>query len=270
MYRLSALFGAALLALGAGLAHAQIAGQPAPPPMPAAPAPAYEYVQQASSMQYDGTTLTLQGIAPSTVFFSDRPYRLTGQMPIDYFAGLWDAPDGPFASDPPNAAISVLANSNEEPAIVELTSARVDGSNIHYGVKVLSGKLPENAENIAVFVDHGPRGYNHPASGHPAGYNPYHPYHPYHPAPGPYCYHAPQDPACHHNPYHPYHPYPPPYHPYYYPGAAFATGAMVGAAAASANQPQQTYVYPIPAGPIPANCYVNSNHTRMICSVPLN
>ncbi|MDP5216438.1 SH3 domain-containing protein [Ruegeria sp. 2205SS24-7] len=37
-------------------------------------------------------------------------------------------------------------------------------------------------------------------------------YHPYHPAPGPYCYHAPQDPACHyaaHNATHPlYHPAP--------------------------------------------------------------
>ncbi|MEX3008045.1 hypothetical protein [Hoeflea sp. TYP-13] len=266
MYRLSALFGAVLLALSPGLALAQQGGQP----VPVMPTPAYEYVQQASSMQYDGTTLTLQGVAPSTIFFSDRPYRLTGQVATGMFADLWNSPDGPFASDPPNAAISVLGKTDEAPAIVELTSAKVDGTSVQYGVKVLSGKLPESAENVAMFVDHGPRLQNHPASGHPVGYYPYHPYHPYHPVPGPYCYHAPQDPECHYHPYHPYPPYPPPYHPYYYPGAAFAAGAVVGAAAASSNQPQQTYIYPIPAGPIPAHCYINSNHTRMICSVPIN
>ena len=173
---------------------------------------------------------------------------------------------------PPNAAISVLGETDEAPAIVELTSAQMDGTSLKYGIKVLSGKLPESAQNVAVFVDHGPHPHGHPVSGHQVRYypyGPYHPYHPYHPVPGPYCYHAPQDPECHYHPYHPYPPYPP--YPPYYPGAAFATGAIVGAAAASANQqPQQVYIYPIPAsGVIPAHCYINSNHTRMICSVPL-
>ena len=257
MYRLSALFGAALLALGHGTAQAQ-------QPVPAAPAPSYEYVQQASALQFDGTTLTLQGVSPSTVFFSDRPNRLTGLVSTGQFADLWNSPDGPFASNPPNAAVSVLGNIKDAPAIVELTSAEMDGVQLKYGVKVLSGKLPESADNVALFVDRGPNP-RYPVSGHRVGY---YPYHPYHPVPGPYCYHAPQDPECHFHPYHPYPPYPP-YHPYYYPGAAFATGAVVGAAAASANQPG-TYIYPIPAGPIPAHCYINSAHTRMICSVPIN
>lgn len=304
MYRLTALAGAALLVLSAGFAQAQDTSvpQPAPVPVDPPPAPVYEYVQQATSMQYDGTTMTLQGVSPSTIFFSDRPYRLTGQVTNDTFVNLWNAPDGPFASDPPNAAVSVLGAPNQEPAIVELTSAAVNGTDLQYEVTVLSGTLPDNAENVAVFVDHGPRPRarartrTHPAGRHmgyyPYGphhpvpgpycyhapqapecrYGPYHPYHPYHPVPGPYCYHAPQAPECRYHPYRPYPPYPPPYHPYYYPGAAFATGAVVGAAAASSNQPQQqqTYIYPIPSGPIPANCYINSNHTRMICSVPLN
>lgn len=256
MHRLTVPVGAALLALCAAAAQAQDPGQPVP--LPVVAAPDYEYVQQAGSMQFNGETLTLQGVAPSTIFFSDRPYRLTGHVPNATFVNLWS---GPFASDPPNAAVSVLGNFNEAPAIVELTGARLDGASLLYTVKVLSGKLPDNADNVAVFIDHGPRPF-----AHPAGYYPYHPYHPYHPVPGPYCYHAPQDPECRFHPYHPY-----PYHPFY-PAAAFATGAVVGAAAASANQPPPppAYYYPIPVGPIPANCYINSNHTRMICSVPLN
>ncbi|WP_136658559.1 hypothetical protein [Nitratireductor sp. XY-223] len=256
MYRLTALVGAVFLAFSPGLAQAQ-------QPVPAAPAPSYEYVQQASSLQFDGTTLTLQGVSPSTVFFTDRPYRLTGLVSTGQFAELWNAPDGPFASNPPNAAVSVLGNIKDAPAIVELTSAEMDGVQVKYGVKVLSGELPESADNVALFVDHGPNPHRQPVSGRHVGY------YPYHPIPGPYCYHAPQDPECHYHPYHPYPPYPPyPYHPYYYPGAAFAAGAAVGAAAAS--QPQATYIYPIPAGPIPAHCYINSAHTRMICSVPIN
>ncbi|MCY6381571.1 hypothetical protein [Hoeflea prorocentri] len=257
MSRLIALFGAAVLFLSPGLAAAQQAGQP----VPAAPTISYEYVQQASSMTFDGTTLTLRGVAPSTIFFSDRPYRTAGQVSTGQFAELWKAPGGAFSVTPPNAAVSVLGNVSDAPAIVELTSADMDGVELKYGVKIISGKLPESADNVALFVDHGPR----PSSERNVGY------YPYHPVPGPYCYHAPQAPECHYHPYHPYHPYYPPYpyHPYYYPGAAFAAGAAVGAAAANANQPQ-TYIYPIPAGPIPAHCYINSAHTRMICSVPIN
>lgn len=250
MNRPFALLSAMLLVFIPGLAMAQTVNQPVPAP------PSYEYVQQASSLQYDGQSLTLQGVAPSTIFFSDHPYRLTGQVDTATFANLWAAPNGPFAQNPPNAAISVLGQTGVSPAIVELTSATADGASVTYGVKILSGEIPASAENIALFVDHGPR----PVRGvH---------YYPYHPVPGPYCYHAPQAPECHYRPYHPYHPYHPYYpYPYYHPGAAFAAGAAVGAAAAS--KPTTVYVYPLPSGPLPAQCHINSNHTRMICSVPL-
>ncbi|MCR9138981.1 MAG: hypothetical protein NXI27_23470 [Alphaproteobacteria bacterium] len=249
MNRPCALLSAMLLIFIPGLAMAQAVNQPVPEP------PSYEYVQQASSLQYDGQTLTLQGVAPSTIFFSDRPYRLTGQVDTATFANLWTAPNGPFSQNPPNAAISVLGETGVSPAIVELTSATADGTSVAYGVKILSGEIPASAENIALFVDHGPRPVN--------GVH----YYPYHPVPGPYCYHAPQAPECRYRPYHPYHPYYPPYYPYYHPGAAFAAGAAVGAAAAS--RPTTVYVYPLPNGPLPAQCHINSNHTRMICSVPL-
>lgn len=251
MRRLSAVIGAIVLALSPFVVHAQNINQP----VSMYPAPAFEYVQQAVSLESDGKTMTLKGV-PSTVFFSDRPYRLTGHMDNAAFAKLWQGPNGPFASIVPNAAVSVLGDTQNPPAIVELTSAEVTGDSLKYGIQVLSGKVPESAESVALFVDHASRVHSTAASG-------YHAY-PYHPVPGPYCYHSPQAPECH---YHPYHPYYPPYPPYYHPGAAFAAGAAVGAAAASANQPQ--YVYPIPTGPIPAQCYINSNHTRMICSVPI-
>ena len=86
-------------------------------------------------------------------------------------------------------------------------------------------------------------------SGMAAAHGPY----PHHPVPGPYCYHAPQSPECH-----------------YHPGAAYAAGVATGAAVASASRPPPVYVYPIPSGQLPPNCYINSSHTEMICSVPIN
>ncbi|WP_421722801.1 hypothetical protein [Bauldia sp.] len=201
--------------------------------------PSFDYVQQAGGMTFDGQTLTLTDIAPATVFFTDRPYRMSGQFSNAAFASLWRAPNGTFAGDPPNAAVSVLGDTANAPAIVELTSAEADGSSLRYDVTVLSGMLPASADNVAVFIDKG-------KSKHQAGY------YPPPPPPGPYCYHAPQAPEC--RAYYPY--------PYFanHPAAA-AVAADIAAAAG--------YTYPIPAGPIPMNCHINQNHTRMICSTPL-
>lgn len=253
--RFSLPAGALLLALAPGIAVAQT------PPVPVSidPAPDFDYIQQAASMAFDGTTLTLSGLAPSTIYFSDRPYRETGQVDTATFLALWDK-DGSFAGDPPNAAVTALSAPNAQPAVVELSSPELEGDDLKYSVKVLSGELPASASDIALFVDRGSRPRRTSYKGSVKGT-----YYPVQPLPGPYCYHDPQAPECH---YHPYHPYYPPYRPYY-PGA-YAAGVATGAAIASANQPQPVYyIYPIPTGQLPPNCYINSTHTEMVCTVPL-
>ena len=39
------------------------------------------FVQTAHGVESDGAKLTLQGITPSTLFFSDRPQRVVGHWP---------------------------------------------------------------------------------------------------------------------------------------------------------------------------------------------
>lgn len=242
-----------------------VEGDPAPPP-------AYDFVQQAGEMTFDGSNLTLTDANTGVLFFSDRPYRLGGQVSNEDFAEYWQKPDG-FEGDPPNAVVSVLSEIGKAPALVELTSARTDGSSVVYGVKVLRGELAESAKGVALFIDRSsrpPRGAHHGTTATAQGGVGFEPY-------GPYCYHAPQDPRCRawHHPYHPYYPPYPPYHPYppygpyYHPGAAYAAGVATGAAIANANKPPVYYYYPIPTGPLPANCWINSQHTQMVCSVPL-
>lgn len=256
---------AGLTAVGAQAQEAQpVNADPTPPPT-------YDFVQQAGEMSFDGTSLTLTDANTGVLYFSDRPYRVGGQISNADFSGFWDTDDG-FKGNPPNAVVSVLSQTDKAPALVELTSAKTDGSSVVYGVKVLRGELPDSAKGVALFIDRSARPHNRhhgktataPGS---VGFEPY----------GPYCYHSPQDPRCRawHHPYHPYYPpyrpYPPypPYGPYYHPGAAYAAGVATGAAIANANQQPVYYYYPIPTGPLPPNCWINSQHTQMVCTVKL-
>lgn len=293
---------AALALCGTG-AFAQQGPPPGAPGSPPPAPPTYEYVQQAAAMTYDGTKITLTGLAPATVFFSDRPYRLVGHVDNERFLSLWDAGSS-FASDPPNAALSVLSDTAGTPAIVELKSPSFADGALSYEVAVLSGTVPSEASDVALFIDHG-GGFHGGGGGfhggggglyggggfhggggglyggggfhggggglyggyHGGGHVPPPPTHYHGGGYGPY-YH-------HHGGYYP----PPPWHGHYYgydpyysgwggAAAGFAAGAALGAYAA--DRPDPTYVYPVPAGPLPANCHLNPAHSRMICSVPVN
>jgi hypothetical protein len=85
--------------------------QPASPPASAAaPAPhkvELLFVQNALSGSFDGKTLTLKGVGP-TLFFSDRPDRVTGHLGTAEFVGHWDKGADSFAKNPPNATLSIL------------------------------------------------------------------------------------------------------------------------------------------------------------------
>jgi hypothetical protein len=43
------------------------------------------YAQTAAGMAYEDGQLTLNGIAPTTLYFSDRPQRITGHVPTEEF-----------------------------------------------------------------------------------------------------------------------------------------------------------------------------------------
>ena len=47
------------------------------------------FVQTSRGMSSDGTTLTLNDVTPSTLYFSDRPKRVVGHMSTADFVVLW-------------------------------------------------------------------------------------------------------------------------------------------------------------------------------------
>jgi hypothetical protein len=137
--------GAVLLALypAAKLATAQ--------PQP----PSLMFVQSAQKIDYKNGVMTLYGVPAQTVFFTDRPNRVVGNMSTQAFTSKWTTDTGPkgFAKDPPNAAVTVFEPGGAKTAIVELTNPRLNGNNLSYNVKVLQGIPSAVPAAGVVFID---------------------------------------------------------------------------------------------------------------------
>lgn len=111
-------------------------------------------------------TLTLMGVSPQTLAFSDRPERVVVQAPMQKFLdGMCFGPE-----NPPNAAIEILdADEEEDLAVVELFDPVYDAASqtLQYNVSILETpglsyavfneradqSLPETFGPAALFID---------------------------------------------------------------------------------------------------------------------
>jgi len=110
------------------------------------------FVQNGLSGRFDGKTLTLMGVGP-TLYFSDRPERVTGQLRTAEFVGHWDKGPDSFAKHPPNATLSMFGDKGVNSVVVELTSPRLERNTLSYTVKVLDGRLPASFKESSLFID---------------------------------------------------------------------------------------------------------------------
>jgi len=113
------------------------------------------FVQSAKGLTFDSATnkLTLTGISPVTVYFTDRPERIAGNMKTTSFIPFWSKGKDSFKSDPPNADISLLEGDKLTQIVVELQDPQLAGDDLVYMVKVLQGQMPVKAADISVFID---------------------------------------------------------------------------------------------------------------------
>jgi hypothetical protein len=113
------------------------------------------FVQVAKSMTAEGGKVTFHGLAPATLFFSDRPQRVVGHLTTQQFVDEWDKGENSFAVDPPNAVISFVEQGDESPedAIVVLSDPALAGDDITYGYEVLEGAVPASGQHVSVFID---------------------------------------------------------------------------------------------------------------------
>jgi hypothetical protein len=105
----------------------------------------------------------LTGVTPNSIVFADRPVRAAGHaMTADIIAewgvatsGAQTPDNASFAKDPPNATVSVFSKdgSSVSDAVVELTSAKLEGERLTFDVKVLEGSLGKADGPASVFID---------------------------------------------------------------------------------------------------------------------
>jgi len=114
------------------------------------------FVQTAQGLESTNETLTLRGVTPSTLYFSDRPKRVVGHMSTADFVDLWAIGDNSFESDPPNAVLSFLESGAGVPddVVIVLKQPELDGGGeLTYSIQVLDGSVPQYAGPVTLFID---------------------------------------------------------------------------------------------------------------------
>lgn len=167
------LFGIALLALsgtGTGIAQeVQVAAEadaPAPPPADvqvpvpapvraeiAAKKPVFIFVQSAKAVAFDGGRLTLKGVGSTTIYFAERPERVTGHMTTRAFVPFWRDGKDTFVADAPHATLSLLGQGVESDVVLELRDPVLKGEDLTYSATVLQGDAPIRGGPASLFID---------------------------------------------------------------------------------------------------------------------
>jgi hypothetical protein len=113
------------------------------------------FVQSSKVMTFDKSTnkLTLTGVSPITVFFTDRPERIAGNMKTASFIPFWSEGKDSFKSNPPNADISLLEGKTLTQIVVELQDPALTSDDLTYTVKLIKGEMPAKATDVSVFID---------------------------------------------------------------------------------------------------------------------
>jgi len=111
------------------------------------------FVQTSRDVSFGKGTVTLKGVSPNTLFFSDRPQRIAGHWPDDVFLAVWYEGEDSFAKDPPNAVLSIFTEDEMVDVVVVLQNSRYTGQDLTYDIDIIDGELPEEGGPASLFID---------------------------------------------------------------------------------------------------------------------
>lgn len=145
------LLGATLLALAAP--RVALAQETPPPTQEPGKKPVFIFIQSAKGVAYDSGKLTLRGVSSTTLFFADRPERVTGHMSTRVFISFWKEGKDTFLSDAPHATLSILGQGETGDVVVELRDPVLKGDDLSYVATVLQGEMPPKGGMASLFID---------------------------------------------------------------------------------------------------------------------
>jgi hypothetical protein len=132
-------------------------------------------VLNARGASLQGGKLTLNGVAPNSIVFADRPVRAAGHALTTHLLEEWspsNQSDESFTKDPPNATISVFNTDGSKirDAVVVLKTAKLEGDKLTFDVDVLEGELTGGDGPAALFIDRFGFGGFHAGGFHAGGF----------------------------------------------------------------------------------------------------
>jgi hypothetical protein len=115
-------------------------------------------VINARGASLQGGQLILNGVAPNSIVFADRPVRAAGHSLTSDLMEEWSKSnnsDDSFAKDPPNATVSVFSKDGSKirDAVVVLKTAKLENDRLTFDVDVLEGELTGGDGPAALFID---------------------------------------------------------------------------------------------------------------------
>ena len=110
--------------------------------------------------------LTLNNINKHVIWFTDRPGRNSGMIPVEKFMTAWNEGKDSFASNPPNASLVTISNSKAMPStkevsVIKLTNPVYDkkANSLTYTVEPVGTAHPDHLTQeslkgeVVLFVD---------------------------------------------------------------------------------------------------------------------
>ena len=113
----------------------------------------YLFVLTAESASLADGVLKMGDVNPATLYFSDRPDRIAGHQTTEEFVAEWGEGDDSFASNPPNATLSVLSGPEPQDVVVVLREPRLENGDLHFSVSVLDGSPEVTGGATSLFID---------------------------------------------------------------------------------------------------------------------
>jgi len=117
--------------------------------------PEWLFVQNAQSVTLNDGVLTLTGINPTTVCFTDRPERMAALSGTDEFVEFWNQGAGKdsFIKDPPNATLSIVTQNGAEDVVLTLMNPILKNDMLKYDVEIIEGNEQLEGGAASLFID---------------------------------------------------------------------------------------------------------------------
>lgn len=112
------------------------------------------FIANATQAVVTESTIAL-AVGDPIYWVTDRPFRQSGAVPVTQFITAWGRGANDFAEDPPNAIMTGDADGQSAVAVVERTDPRLDGGDLVFDFRLLSGDTVSELVNVSVFIDAG-------------------------------------------------------------------------------------------------------------------